>query len=668
VSLALIVTIALMIGTRVIEQRADLARASAATSDFIAAALAPMLREQRYDAAQHLVQSGGKLLRANAWWLFMTNGTLIGRSPRAVDVPLASLRARESDHRASDSAPLFITPIVDGATTIGYIVVEPAVSSPLSGLETTIAVALVGLIAGVGIALLAGISMHRSLLEPLVAMARLSREITRGKGTILSRRLARSANNEIGDVAEGFNYLVDQIELRDKAMRRRRVDVARVLESRRELQYDKAMAQAERRQKAAFLALVCNEMRLPLANLVDAIAELGAAGVPQHRALLIARARTEHLLQMAADIAILSGPKTPSSEEKATFRIREMLESVTEAFADHALASNADILWHSDIDVPRTIRGDYIGIRRLLSTLVANAVNGTESGHSVIVVCSLHDTERRAAAGAIRIKFEVISVGPGVLEAIGSKAAASAMDPLNPDVAKLGAAGLAMAIAKQQAEGLGGQLSYALIPGAGSTSSATISVQCDDSDMTAEPTFSHHASVLLFESSRVMREMLKRRLESVGLAVTAALSIERTCQLLAEGTRNHRPYDCLFVSAKGNEFDNLLRAFTATPTIERTLLVVLARRGVVVPDAVFELGGGVTILRTPFRDAELLRAVEYIGESPGGLDAATRTVPLPTPEMEPDPRTTPRRDGLPGANTSGTPRGRNITLIDRKAN
>jgi signal transduction histidine kinase len=560
---------------------------------------------------------------------------------------------------------------IEGNATFGYYAVELLANGPLRGLEITIAAAVVSLVIGIGIAFLVPLSMHRKLLHSMVAIARLSREITKGKGSHLSRRLARIANNEIGDVADGFNYLFDEIEMRDKAIRRRRRDVARVLESRRELQYDKAMAQAERRQKAAFLALVCNEMRLPLANLVDAIAELGAAGMPQHRALLIARARTEHLLQMAADIAILSGPKPPSSDEQATFQIREMLESVVEAFADHALVSNADILWHSDNDVPRIIRGDYIGIRRLLSTLVANAVNGTESGHSVIVVCTLDDTERRAAAGAIRIKFEVISVGPGVLETIGSKAAASAIDPLNPDVAKLGVSGLAMAIAKQQAEALGGQLSYALIPGAGTTSGAALSVQCDESDAVAtSATVANHANVLLFESSRIMREMLKRRLESVGLAVTAAISIERTCQLLAEGTRTHRPYDCLFVGAKGNAdgFDNLLRAFAATPTIKSTLLVVLARRGVVVPDAVFELGGGVTILRTPFRNAELLRAVEYIRASPVGRITHTRTVPLPIPEAELDPRIAQKGDAVPGANPGGPPRGRNITLINRKAN
>lgn len=200
---------------------------------------------------------------------------------------------------------------------------------------------------------------------------------------------------------------------------------------------------------------------------------------------------------------------------------------------------------------------------------------------------------------------------------------------------QLGAAGLAIAIAKQQAEGLGGQLSYALIPGAGRTSGATISVQCDDGDAeAARSNVPHHSNVLLYESSRIMREMLKRRLESVGLAVTAALSIERTCQLLAnglaDGTAQHRPYDCMFVSAKGidNEFDDLLRAFAMTPSINNTLLVVLARRRVVIPDGVFELGGGVTIVRTPFRDAELLRAVEYIRGSPDDHD--TRTVLLPT--------------------------------------
>lgn len=395
VLLALTVTIALMIDARIVESRANAARAATAMSGFLAEVAAPMLREQRADAAQRLLDSADNLLQANTAWLFLADGAPVGHSPRtAASVPLNELRARKPAHR--DAAPLAISPIRDGAETIGYLVIEAPVTGPLNGLETTIAFAFVSLVAGIVIAFLAPLSIQRSHLRPLGTIARLSRDVT--KGAHLSRRFARSANNEIGDVADGFNYLVDQIELRDKAIRRRRRDVARVLESRRELQYDKAMAQAERRQKTAFLALVCNEMRLPLANFVDAIAELNASGLQQHRALHIARARAEHLLQMAADIAILSGPKTKASEDQAHFQIRTMLGSVVDVFAERALASNADILWHADNNVPRTIRGDYIGIRRPLSTLIANAVNGTESGHSVIVVCSRDETDRRAAA------------------------------------------------------------------------------------------------------------------------------------------------------------------------------------------------------------------------------------------------------------------------------
>ena len=96
------------------------------------------------------------------------------------------------------------------------------------------------------------------------------------------------------------------------------------------------------------------------------------------------------------------------------------------------------------------------------------------------------------------------------------------------------------------------------------------------------------------------------------MSVASASGIGAAIQLLAASAESERPFDCVIVSARGevDEFENILRAAAGNTVLRNTPLIVLARRHAAIPDTVFELGGGVTILRTPLRNVELLRAID----------------------------------------------------------
>ncbi len=350
------------------------------------------------------------------------------------------------------------------------------------------------------------------------------------------------------------------------------------------------------------LSLAAVETRAPLTDIIDAVTRLDGSSIPaeHHHIIRLVQSRALYLLKMSESLAALSAtPNGVRITDHIAFQPEELLETVVDTFVERAHSGNVDIMWHAHAEVPRTVRGDATGIRQALSTLVADAVNGTELGHVALVECALDKLDNYDPAGLIRLRLNVKRIGPGMLDGRQSREAQSPP-----------AAGLALAIANHEARAFGGRVDHAIIPGAGSEAWISAPVELAQPDTVVQPPPAS-GRVLVVEGSRALREILSLKIESIGFTVHSAFGIGSACQVLAEaGTRN-QPFDCVIVTSQGkaDEFARLLRSFGKDSAIGSTPLIVLARRQVIVPDSVLELGGGVTVLRMPLRSAELRRAI-----------------------------------------------------------
>ncbi|MFN0305219.1 MAG: HAMP domain-containing protein [Burkholderiales bacterium] len=478
---------------------------------------------------------------------------------------------------------------------------------------TAVTLGLMGIAIGVAAGLVSIAIELRRELRPIAELLRLSRSIATSKD--LSQRVANPANNEIGELCGAFNNLLDELVARSRAVERHRRDVDLVVEARRVVQFEKAVAETEGRKKEAFLNLISHEIRAPLTEIIDATTALFVTHLSpeQCRAVQLARSRAEYLLHMSGDVSALAGSnRGQPAAQHVVFEPCTLIESVVESFAERAHVSNVDLVWHADVSVPRTVRGDHDGIRQILATLVGNAMKGSELGHAVLVTFGVDRAPRQAAPGTIRLRLEVKSVGPGMLDAANAHTTRTHAESGNSVASPFGGGSILLTIAKQQAEALDAQIDSAIIPGSGSTAWITLTVTFDDAHPPQQQIEIRDARVLLIESSRDVREVLAQRIATLGMSVASASGIGVASELLAASAESARPFDCVIVSARGevDEFESILRAAAGNTVLRNTPLIVLARRHAAIPDTVFELGGGVTILRTPLRNAELLRAID----------------------------------------------------------
>ena len=618
-ALASVIAISALIATRMLDARLESDRKLGQAAALIGDLITPALQSNNVGLAQHTIDAAVGRFDATSIRIYRHDGTpLVRTPPSAADRLLADTKVSlaENRDRLMPNLLIAVVPIIDDLDTLGYVAIDANPPAASTELAATIRVGMVALAVGIAAAWVLIAWAQGSRLRVIRQLALLSSELTPRHNA--TAHVQKHVSDEIGDLVDGFNHMLDQIGLRDLSIERHRRDVDRVLAGRRILQVDKSVAQAELRRQATLLTLIGEETRAPLHEIIDATTRLGvlALSTEQSRIVQIVQSRTHFLLQMLANLSALAGPtRSAAGAERVDFEPRALLEAIVDTFAERAHAGNVDIIWHVDTDVPRVVRGDATGMRQVLSTLVANAVNGTELGHVTLVVCTHDRTARPIAASAPsapRLLVNVQCIGPGMLDAAGPHA-----DRFGGEVGKPnGAAGLAIAIAKHQAMAFGGLVDHAHIPGAGVEASISIPIEPASHDAPPEQRVTPPMRVLLIEASRAMREILARRLESMGLTVSTAFGIGSACELLTKAATRDQPFDCVIVSAhdEGDGFDGWSRGLGTHAAIANIPLILLARRQMVVPDGMFGLGGGVMVLRMPLRNEELLRCIQQIQE------------------------------------------------------
>ena len=338
------------------------------------------------------------------------------------------------------------------AGTPWMIAIESSERSILARLRSTVTLLALMCLVLVAAGALVSWIIGRRITRPLKALTDAADQVATGT---YEHEIAVGARDEIGRLAKGFHEMAEEVARAQRELEQRAEDAMRA----------RSEAEAANRAKSDFLAMMSHELRTPL-NAIGGYAELLELGVhgpitdAQREALTrIARSQA-HLLRLINDL--LNFARIDAGQMQYAVQDVPVSETLAEleALVAPQVAARRLTLRYDPCDVELVARADADKVRQVVLNLLSNAVKFTPEGGMVSLECDGDETT---------VRIHVRDTGPGIdTERLGSifepfVQGHWALNKPNDGV------GLGLAISRDLARGMGGDVTVATEVGVGSS-------------------------------------------------------------------------------------------------------------------------------------------------------------------------------------------------------
>jgi len=306
---------------------------------------------------------------------------------------------------------------------------------------------------------------------------------------------------------------------------------------------DRHRAIRSERDKAAFLAVMSHEIRLPLAAVLSSVDLLQQSTLNSKQQKIVDNAvaagdALHHLLDNVLDLSKLevNGMKL----EWLPFELEKLGHDVIEIVRHKAQAKHLQLVFRSHVPSGAVVIADPTRLRQILINLLSNAVKFTEQG-SVTLEMTLHQSEGMDLPA--QLFLEVRDTGIGISAERRKRlfrAYAQADDTISR---RYGGTGLGLNICRQLVELMGGTIELHSEENVGTTLSFNVPVTLGSADGKPGATNSaprargsvaelprrktslpaKQASILLIEDHPANRFVIEQQLQTIGCRVTSCV-------------------------------------------------------------------------------------------------------------------------------------------------
>jgi len=344
---------------------------------------------------------------------------------------------------------------------------------------TRYAITLLGVFcAAAGLALFLATRLQRFISGPIQHLAETAKAVSTERN--YSVRAVKESGDELGQLIDGFNEMLAQIQLRDESLKSHQdhleeqvaVRTEQLQKLNTELSGAKDRAEAASRAKSNFLANMSHEIRTPMTAIVgysDLMLEPNQTLSDRQDCLQIIRRNGRHLMALINDILDISKIEAEKmTVERIPCDLPHLVIDVVSLMRPKTLDKGLDFKINFLGAIPQQVATDALRLKQILVNLMGNAIKFTHKGRIEL------DVECTPAGNSSVIRFQLKDTGIGMTADQLSRLFQPFTQADESMSRRYGGTGLGLTISKRLAKLLGGDITVQSLQGVGSTFTVTI--------------------------------------------------------------------------------------------------------------------------------------------------------------------------------------------------